>query len=71
MSDWEEDYDSIRINLYKTLKHDELLCELLAVIHGDGGQYTDKVGLVQSVLDAEKVIENRMNEIDTLRNVNA
>ncbi len=59
MSDWEKDYDIQREKLLKSLKPDELLCELLAGIHGDGGHHTDKVGLVQSVIDAEKKIHER------------
>lgn len=39
---------------------------LLAVIHGDGGQHTGKVGLIQSCKDAEKVRYDLINQIDQL-----
>lgn len=48
-----DDIDRIRLNHLKQLKPDEMLCELLAGIHGDGGHHTDRVGLEQSVFDAE------------------
>lgn len=32
------------------------ILSLLAVIHGDGGHYTDAVGLKQSLADAEMIV---------------
>ena len=39
------------------------LGNLLARIHGDGGHYQDKVGTIQAIVDAEKVVVARMQEL--------
>ena len=39
-------------------------CDLLAVIHRDGGQHTGEVGTVQSCKDAEPVVRQLMSDID-------
>ena len=59
MKDLDKELDFQRLTFLKKLKPDELLCELLATIHRDGGHHTDEVGLVQSVFDAEKKIYNK------------
>lgn len=38
--------------LGKEENYKELLLNLLAIMHGDGGHYTDKHGVSKSVLDA-------------------
>jgi hypothetical protein len=40
---------------------------LLARIHGDGGHHTEKVGLAQSVADADAKVVAMCAELDTLR----
>jgi hypothetical protein len=40
---------------------------LLAVLHGDGGQHTEHVGLEQSCIDAEVKRHEMVKEIDALR----
>lgn len=46
--------------------HRTLLYELLAVIHRDGGQYTQLVGLTESFLDAEKEVVNARRKLTSL-----
>lgn len=46
-----------RLEHLKKQTSDGLLRELLAVIHRDGGHHTEKVGLANSVFDAEQKIE--------------
>lgn len=48
-----KDLDRQRLEHLKELSPEELLRELLATLHGDGGHHTERVGLAQSVLDAE------------------
>ena len=43
-----------RLRHLQKLEPEDMLCELLALIHRDGGQHTDEVGLARSVFDAEK-----------------
>jgi hypothetical protein len=38
------------------LSPEDLLEELLAVIHRDGGHYADEVGLPKAVLEAERLV---------------
>lgn len=57
MIDWEEDFDNQRLKFLKKMTPEKMLRELLATLHGDGGQHTDIVGLAQSVLDAEQRLE--------------
>jgi hypothetical protein len=47
-----DDYQQ-RLSFLLTRTPEELLRELLATLHGDGGHYTDAHGLAKSVLDAE------------------
>lgn len=44
-----------------------LLKELLAICHGDGGQYTELVGLEYSVLDAEIRVSDERVELRQLK----
>ncbi len=46
--------DIQRLRHLEKLEPEDMLCELLAVIHRDGGRHTDEFGLARSVLDAEK-----------------
>ncbi len=45
-----------------------LLKELLAICHGDGGQYTELAGIDYSVLDAEIRLSEERVELRQLRN---
>ncbi len=45
-------------DLADTGKHTELLYELLAVIHRDGGQYTILTGVAISTIDAIYAVED-------------
>ena len=47
-----DDYAQRLVHLNR-LHPEDMLEELLAVIHGDGGHYTDEHGLAKSVADAE------------------
>ena len=38
------------------INHRELLLDLLAVIHRDGGQHTEDVGVIQSVKDGMSIV---------------
>lgn len=59
MNDADVDYLK-RIAFLGSLEPEDMLHELLAVIHRDGGQHTDLVGFAVSVADAErKVLESR------------
>ena len=53
-----EQLDKIRLEHFKQSTPEEILRELLATIHRDGGHHTEKVGLEQSALDAEIKISN-------------
>jgi hypothetical protein len=48
-----------------------MLLNLLAVIHGDGGHHTMKVGLDQSVRDANQRVPEMMAVMDALVNLKA
>jgi hypothetical protein len=43
------------------------LLDLLAVIHGDGGHYTEKHGVSKSISDAQKRVEQMMTTIASIR----
>ena len=62
MSDWEEDFNKQRLEFLKGMTPEKMLRELLAHLHGDGGHHTEKVGLAQSVFDAEQRQETRPHE---------
>ncbi len=47
---------TIRDNQATMNRYHDLLCNLLARIHRDGGHYTAKVGLYQSVADADQKV---------------
>jgi hypothetical protein len=46
---------------------EQLLLNLLAVIHRDGGHHTSEVGVEQSVEDAYNVINELKLQIDDLK----
>ena len=66
----ERDYTSPRHKLIDELvadgDHRALLIDLLSVIHRDGGQYTQLVGLTESFLDAEKEVVNARKKLTSL-----
>lgn len=47
--------------------HAQQLGDLLAVVHRDGGQHTDEVGLAQSVADAKARVFGQISEAEDLR----
>lgn len=52
--DWEKHIEEQRLKMYKDpdYRPEDMLRDLLATIHGDGGHHTEEVGLEQSVIDA-------------------
>ena len=45
------------------------LFDLLSVIHRDGGQYTEKNGLKESINQARTLSSNRIHQMDTITNI--
>lgn len=55
--DWDIDSDRIYLDFLKELTEKELLGELLACIHGDGGHRTQEIGVAKATFEAIKLIE--------------
>lgn len=57
---------------YDDLKQKEqMLLNLLAVVHRDGGHYTEKFGIHKSVHDAEKKVMLLIHESEVMHNARA
>jgi hypothetical protein len=59
--------EAVRTLVAELREERHLLFNLLAVIHRDGGDYTEKHGLVKSAADAETVVIKTRGQLHDLR----
>jgi hypothetical protein len=63
-----DDYDNYVEKLSDAKDYEQLLGELLAVIHRDGGHYIEEHGLTKAFLDAKSKYINMFAEREDLKN---